>query len=116
MKRSRINRIMAEADDLIRSHGFTLPPFARWTPDEFRARRDDARHVIDARISWQQGAHISKHGRLVIRQKTIKFTVFRRLSGLGRHKAVVGTRKDCNSLSGYPGKQIGIGHTDDTVK
>ena len=38
MKRSRINDIMAAADDLIRHHGFVLPPFAYWTPDEFRAR------------------------------------------------------------------------------
>jgi D-lyxose ketol-isomerase len=43
---------MAEADDLIRQHGFTLPPFAYWTPDAFRARKDDARHVIDARCGW----------------------------------------------------------------
>ena len=52
MKRSRINDIMAEADDIIRSHGFTLPPFAYWTPDEFKARAATARHVIDARCGW----------------------------------------------------------------
>lgn len=52
MKRSRINQIMAEADEMIRSYGFVLPPFARWTPGEFRARADQARHVIDARCGW----------------------------------------------------------------
>ncbi len=52
MKRSRINEIMAEADALIRHHGFVLPPFARWTPDEFKSHADDARHVIDARCGW----------------------------------------------------------------
>ena len=52
MKRSIINDIMAAADDLIRQHGFTLPPFAYWTPDEFRARQSEARHVIDARCGW----------------------------------------------------------------
>ncbi len=52
MKRSRINRIMAEAGDMIRKHGFVLPPFANWTPDEFKARKDEARHVIDARCGW----------------------------------------------------------------
>lgn len=52
MKRSRINQIMAEADELIRRHGFVLPPFARWSPEEFRARRDVARHLIDARCGW----------------------------------------------------------------
>ncbi|WP_204115779.1 D-lyxose/D-mannose family sugar isomerase [Shimia biformata] len=52
MKRSRINEIMAEADEMIRSHGFTLPPFAYWSPDDFRARRNVARGVIDARCGW----------------------------------------------------------------
>ena len=52
MKRSRINQIMDQADDVIRSHGFTLPPFAYWTPEEFKARASDARHVIDTRCGW----------------------------------------------------------------
>jgi len=52
MKRSRINDIVAEGGEMIRAHGFALPPFARWTPDEFKARKDDARHVIDARCGW----------------------------------------------------------------
>ncbi len=52
MKRSRINRIMAEADEMIRSFGFALPPFAYWTPEQFLARMDAARHVIDARCGW----------------------------------------------------------------
>ena len=52
MKRSRINEIMAAADDMIRHHGFTLPPFAYWTPDEFKANAGRARRVIDARMGW----------------------------------------------------------------
>jgi hypothetical protein len=52
MKRSRINAIMAEADAMIRRHGFVLPPFAYWSPDDFRTRRDVARRVIDARCGW----------------------------------------------------------------
>jgi len=52
MKRSRINRIMAEADQMIRSFGFTLPPFASWSPDRFRAQKDGARRIIDARMGW----------------------------------------------------------------
>ncbi len=52
MKRSRINDIMAEADAMIRSFGFVLPPFAFWTPDEFKAKRDIASNVIDARCGW----------------------------------------------------------------
>lgn len=52
MKRSRINQIMAEADDMIRHYGFTLPPFAYWTPEEFKSRKEDARAVIDGRMGW----------------------------------------------------------------
>lgn len=52
MKRSRINQIMAEADEMIRSYGFTLPPFAYWSPDEFQKHRLDAQNLIDARCGW----------------------------------------------------------------
>ena len=47
MKRSRVNDIMAEADDMIRRHGFVLPPFAYWTPEEFKANAGAATRVID---------------------------------------------------------------------
>ncbi|WP_106743874.1 D-lyxose/D-mannose family sugar isomerase [Yoonia maritima] len=52
MKRSRINDIMAEADDMIRSYGFTLPPWAYWTPEEFKERAGEAKAVIEARNGW----------------------------------------------------------------
>ena len=52
MKRSRVNEIMARAEALIAKHGFVLPPFAWWSPEEFVARKDDARHVIDSRCGW----------------------------------------------------------------
>ena len=51
MKRSRINDIMRAADDLIRHHGFVLPPFANWSPDQFKARKDVSA-IIDARCGW----------------------------------------------------------------
>jgi len=52
MKRSRINDIMAQADEMIRHHGFRLPPFAYWTPDQFVANKHKARAVIEARCGW----------------------------------------------------------------
>ncbi|MBL9047945.1 MAG: D-lyxose/D-mannose family sugar isomerase, partial [Tabrizicola sp.] len=51
MKRSRINDIMRAADDLIRRHGFVLPPFANWSPDQFKARKD-AGAIVEARCGW----------------------------------------------------------------
>lgn len=52
MKRSRINDLIAEGEDMIRAFGFVLPPFANWSPDEFKSRKEVARHVIDARCGW----------------------------------------------------------------
>ena len=52
MKRSTINEIMARADDMIRRYGFVLPPFAYWTPEQFKANSDAARNVIDSRCGW----------------------------------------------------------------
>ena len=37
---------------MMRRYGFVLPPFARWTPDEFRANAATARHVIASRCGW----------------------------------------------------------------
>jgi D-lyxose ketol-isomerase len=51
MKRSTVNRIMAEAEEMIRRHGFVLPPFAHWTPEAFRAR-PDARRIVETRMGW----------------------------------------------------------------
>jgi len=59
VKRSRINAIMAEADEMIRHYGFVLPPFARWSPEEFKAKKDIAKNVIDARCGWD----ITDYGR-----------------------------------------------------
>lgn len=52
MKRSRINDIIAQSDDMMRSFGFVLPPWAYWTPDEFKARAGEAAAVIEARNGW----------------------------------------------------------------
>jgi D-lyxose ketol-isomerase len=52
MKRSKINDILREGDDFIRSFGFRLPPFAYWTPDQMTARRDDISGILKARMGW----------------------------------------------------------------
>ncbi len=52
MKRSQINEIITSADEMMRSFGFVMPPFAYWTPEEFKAREQDAQNVINARCGW----------------------------------------------------------------
>ncbi|WP_347266338.1 D-lyxose/D-mannose family sugar isomerase [Paracoccus sp. (in: a-proteobacteria)] len=50
MKRSRINEIMADAAAMIARAGFHLPPFAHWSPAEFRDRATPA--IRDGRLGW----------------------------------------------------------------
>ncbi|SHF69266.1 hypothetical protein SAMN02745157_2766 [Kaistia soli DSM 19436] len=52
MKRSRVNEIMEQADEFIRSFGFLLPPFAYWSPEQFKVNQAKARGIIDARLGW----------------------------------------------------------------
>ena len=52
MKRTEINAIIREADDFIRSHGFHLPPFAHWTPDEWKAKGPEVREIVDRKLGW----------------------------------------------------------------
>lgn len=52
MKRSEINAIIREADAFIREHGFHLPPFAHWTPDEWRAKGPEASEIVARKLGW----------------------------------------------------------------
>ncbi|HMB47093.1 MAG TPA: D-lyxose/D-mannose family sugar isomerase [Afifellaceae bacterium] len=52
MKRSEINGIMRAADEFIRSFGFILPPFAYWSPEEMRLKRERIDGIVDARLGW----------------------------------------------------------------
>ncbi len=52
MKRSRVNQLIRESDDFIKSFGFRLPPFAYWTPQQFVDRQADLSGIIDARLGW----------------------------------------------------------------
>ena len=51
MKRSQVNEIMGAADEMIRRHGFVLPPFAYWQPDEFVEKSRGTR-IVEARMGW----------------------------------------------------------------
>ena len=52
MKRSEVNRIISEGDAFIRSFGYVLPPFAYWSPDEFRTNADSAEAIVAANLGW----------------------------------------------------------------
>ena len=52
MKRSQINQIMQDADNFIRGRGFHLPPFAYWTPDQWRAKGTEATAITAHGLGW----------------------------------------------------------------
>lgn len=52
MKRSEINAIIREADEFIRQRGFFLPPFAYWTPQDWAAKSDEVREIVENRLGW----------------------------------------------------------------
>ncbi|WP_299368013.1 D-lyxose/D-mannose family sugar isomerase [uncultured Tateyamaria sp.] len=50
MKRSRVNDILADGADFFAKHGWTVPPFGTWSPDEMRS--DKAAHIRDRNLGW----------------------------------------------------------------
>jgi hypothetical protein len=52
MKRSEINAILRDADQFIRQHGFYLPPFAYWTPAEWRTKGEEVREIVENQLGW----------------------------------------------------------------
>lgn len=52
MKRSEINAIMRSADDFLRDCKFFLPPFAYWTPEEWRSKGQEARDIVETQMGW----------------------------------------------------------------
>jgi hypothetical protein len=52
MKRSEVNAIMREADEFIRQRGFYLPPFAYWTPADWKSKGEEAREIVENQLGW----------------------------------------------------------------
>jgi len=50
MKRSEINRILADAEAFFDRHGQKLPPFAWWSMDDWR--RNAVGRIVEARLGW----------------------------------------------------------------
>lgn len=52
MKRSEINAILRDADAFAREHSFLLPPFAYWSPDDWRAKGPEAAEIVEHNLGW----------------------------------------------------------------
>ena len=52
MKRSEINAIIRDADAFIRERGFFLPPFANWSPLDWKKNRDISSGIVETGLGW----------------------------------------------------------------
>jgi D-lyxose ketol-isomerase len=52
MKRSEINAIIRQADAFIRSRGYYLPPFAYWTPEDWKSKGAEVAEIVENKLGW----------------------------------------------------------------
>jgi D-lyxose ketol-isomerase len=52
MKRSEINGIMRDALEFLHRMNFLLPPFATWSPDDWRRKGPECRDIIRQQLGW----------------------------------------------------------------
>ena len=52
MKRSEINTIMQAAGAFLQEHHFHLPPFAYWSPEDWRRKGPKVRDIVDRQLGW----------------------------------------------------------------
>jgi len=52
MKRSEINTIMRDADAIMKSQRFYLPPFAYWTPADWSTKGTEVSEIVERALGW----------------------------------------------------------------
>lgn len=52
MKRSRINQVIRDMEQLIKDHGFEMPPFASWTPGQWNEIGHEYDEIRDNKLGW----------------------------------------------------------------
>ena len=52
MKRSRINEVIKDMENLIKKHGFEIPPFAKWTPDDWKNVGHEYDEIRENALGW----------------------------------------------------------------
>jgi D-lyxose ketol-isomerase len=52
MKRSEINRLIEDAKDLLQQANITLPPFAYWSPEDWRSKGHDCDEIRECMLGW----------------------------------------------------------------
>src|ERR1035437_6228681 len=52
MKRSEINVLILQAKSFMAEHHFALPPFAFWSPDDWKAKGIECREIAQNQLGW----------------------------------------------------------------
>ena len=52
MKRSEINNCIRYMEALVKKHGFVLPPFCNWTPEEWKTKNHEYDEIRDNMLGW----------------------------------------------------------------
>ncbi len=52
MRRSEVNKIVADAKAFMGSFGFLLPPFAHWSPFELKSSMRECPTILSSRLGW----------------------------------------------------------------
>lgn len=52
MKRSRINEVIRDMEALIKEHGFEIPPFAKWSPQDWQNVGHEYDEIRDNSLGW----------------------------------------------------------------
>lgn len=52
MKRSEINTIMRDSLRFMKDMQFELPPFATWSPEEWKQKGPECRDIVDQQLGW----------------------------------------------------------------
>lgn len=52
MKRSRINKLIENAKELLHTYNITLPPFAYWTVDDWKNKGPECDEIRDCTLGW----------------------------------------------------------------
>ena len=52
MKRSEINAAIKQMEEMIQTHGFAIPPFCKWTPEEWADKGHEYDEIRDNMLGW----------------------------------------------------------------
>lgn len=52
MKRSKINEVIKEMEQMIKMHGFKLPPFCKWTPEDWQTKNQEYDEIRNNMLGW----------------------------------------------------------------